>query len=85
MYAITKECRRILKPNGYLIYVVGNSTVKKSTFHTNEIFRRICENVGFEIEKILERPYYVYRMSRKRNVQSNTVKSDFFIVAKKVR
>jgi len=85
MYAITKECRRILKPNGYLIYVVGNSTVKKTTFHTNEIFRRICEKVGFDIEKILERPYYVYRMSRKRNVQSNTVKSDFFIVAKKVR
>lgn len=85
MYAITKECRRILKPNGYLIYVVGNSTVKKTTFHTNEIFKRICEKVGFDIEKILERPYYVYRMSRKRNVQSNTVKSDFFIVAKKVR
>ena len=85
MHIITKECYRILKPNGYLVYVVGNSTVKKTKFKTNEIFEILCKTVGFKIERILERPYYVYRMSRKRNVQSNTVKSDFFIVAKKVK
>ena len=83
MYDITQECYRILKPNGYLIYVVGNSTVKKTCFQTSEVFKRICESVGLEVERSFERPYYVYRMSRKRNVQSNTVKSDFFIVAKK--
>jgi DNA modification methylase len=85
MHDITRECHRILKQNGYLIYVIGNSTVKKTSFQTNEVFRNLCESVGFEIERILERPYYMYRMSRKRNVHSNTVKSDFFIVAKKRR
>lgn len=84
MSRITQECHRILKPKGCLIYVIGNSTLKKTSFRTNEVFESICETVGFQIEKVLERPYYVYRMSRKRNVQSNTVKSDFFIVAKKV-
>jgi len=83
MYGITEECRRILKSDGYLIYVVGNSTVKKTCFQTSEVFKNICESVGFKVERSFERPYYVYRMSRKRNVQSNTVKSDFFIVAKK--
>jgi len=83
MYDITQECYRILKPNGYLIYVVGNSTIKKTCFQTSEVFKRICESVEFKVERSFERPYYVYRMSRKRNVQSNTVKSDFFIVAKK--
>lgn len=83
MYGITDECHRILKSDGYLIYVVGNSTVKKTCFRTSEVFQNICESVGFKVERSFERPYYVYRMSRKRNVQSNTVKSDFFIVAKK--
>lgn len=84
MYAITKECYRIICPGGYLIYVVGNSTVRKTTFKTNEVFRQLCENAGFKIEKMLERPYYIYRMSRKRNTHSNTVKSDFFVISKKV-
>ncbi len=84
MLAITKECHRILKPDGYLIYVVGNSTVRKTALQTNEVFERLCQSVGFEVERTFERPYYVYRMSRRRNVHSNTVKSDFFIIARKV-
>jgi len=85
MYLITEECWRILKPNGCLIYVVGNSTIKKTTFRTNEVFKSICESVGFHVERMLERPYYMYRMSRKRNTHSNTVKSDFFLIARKMR
>lgn len=83
MCNITKECHRILKPGGYLVYVVGNSTVKKTSFRTSEVFEKLCNSIGFEIERVLERPYYVYRMSRNRNVQSNNIKSDFFIIAKK--
>jgi SAM-dependent methyltransferase len=83
MYLITQECHRILMADGYLIYVVGNSTIRRTTFQTNEVFKKICESLGFEIERVFERPYYIYRMSRKRNTHSNTVKSDFFIVAKK--
>ena len=84
MHAITRECHRILEPNGYLIYIVGNSTVRRTSFLTNEVFETLCQSVGFEVERTFERPYYVYRMSRKRNSHSNTVKSDFFIIARKV-
>ena len=83
MYRVTKECQRILQPRGYLVYVVGNSTVRRTTFHTDQVFAGMCERVGLKLVQRLERPYYAYRMARKRNVQSNTIKADVFLVAQK--
>ncbi len=83
MHQVTQEAYRVLKSGGHLIYVVGNSTVKKTEFRTDYILTEICREVGFVIERTLERPYFAYRMTRKRNVQSNTIKSDSFIVARK--
>jgi DNA modification methylase len=83
MHKVTQEAYRILKPGGSLIYVIGNSTIKGTAFRTDEVFIRICQEVGFEIKETLERPYYAYRMARKRNVQSNIIKSDIFLVAQK--
>lgn len=83
MRRVTLEAFRILKPGGHLIYVIGNSTVKKTEFRTDHVFTEICRGVGFAIERMLERPYYAYRMTRKRNVQSNTIKADVFIIARK--
>jgi len=84
MHLVTLECKRILKPEGHLIYVVGNSTVRGTHFHTTEVITRICKGLGFNIAEQLQRPYYAYRMSRKRNAQSNTIKADVFIVAEKL-
>lgn len=83
MHKVTQEAFRVLKPGGHLIYVVGNSTVRGTPFRTDEVFIRICEEQGFDIEKLMERPYFAYRMARKRNTQSNTIKSDVFIIARK--
>lgn len=83
MYKVTKESFRILKPGGQLVYVVGNSTVRGTPFRTDEVFIKLCEEQGFKIVKVLERPYFAYRMARKRNIQSNTIKADVFIIAKK--
>ena len=81
IYQVTKECNRILKPGGYLIYVIGNSTVRGTHFNTDDILMGICQRAGLSIQKTMERPYYAYRMARKRNVQSNTIKKDVFIIA----
>ena len=83
MYKVTEECARVLQPGGHLIYVVGNSTVRGTAFGTDDVFASMCEQVGLEVVDRLERPYYAYRMSRKRNLQSNTIKADVFIIAKK--
>jgi DNA modification methylase len=83
MHKVTLEAFRILKRGGHLIYVIGNSTVKRTEFRTDRVLTEICRGAGFEIERTLERPYYAYRMMRKRNVQSNTIKADIFIVARK--
>lgn len=85
MHQITKEIFRVLKPNSYFVYVVGNSTINRTIFYTDKVFQSICRSVGFSIEGILERPYYAYRMTRKRNTHSNTIKNDIFIIAKKTR
>ncbi|MFW6116554.1 MAG: DNA methyltransferase [bacterium] len=83
LYQITRECNRVLKPGGHLIYVIGNSTVRGTTFRTDQVLAGICEGVGLRTKRRLERPYYAYRMARKRNVQSNTIKADIFLVTGK--
>lgn len=83
LYAITQECRRVLKPGGYLIYVIGNSTVRGTKFRTDKVLAGICDSVGLNEKGRLERPYYAYRMARKRNVQSNTIKADIFLITTK--
>lgn len=81
MHTITEECIRVLQPGGHLVYVIGNSTVRRTHFRTDEVFAGICEGLGLQIVDRRERPYYAYRMSRKRNVQSNTIKADVFITS----
>ncbi len=88
---VTSELYRVIKKNNtnnkkngsYLIYIIGNSTIRKTKFRTSDFLIEICKNNGFEIEKVLERPYYAYRMARKRANHSNIIKSDLFIIAKK--
>ena len=83
MHKVTEDAFRVLKPGGHLIYVIGNSTISGTPFKADEVFKRICEEQGFVIDKVMERPYFAYRMARKRNIQSNTIKSDVFIIARK--
>lgn len=77
------ECRRILKFGGYLIYAIGNSTVWGTHFRTDKVFAGICDKLDLNVIDRIERPYYAYRMPRDRNVQSNTIKADVFIIAQK--
>lgn len=83
MHKVTEECKRILRPGGHLIYIIGNSTVRGTHFRTDEVLAGVCEGLGLKVVDRLERPYYAYRMSRKRNIQSSTIKADIFVVAQK--
>ena len=83
MLQVSKECYRVLKPEKHLVYIIGKSTIKKTSFSTDEVLTQICENIGFKLKERLERPYYSYRLQTKRNVQSNNIKSDIFLVFQK--
>jgi DNA modification methylase len=83
MALVSKECYRILKQGKHLVYVIGNSTIKGSSFSTENIFIGICEEIGLKLEKRYVRPYYSYRMATKRNVHSNSIKEDIFLVFRK--
>ncbi|NQT80442.1 MAG: hypothetical protein HQ555_08655 [Candidatus Aminicenantes bacterium] len=83
MVRVTHECYRILKNGKYLVYVIGNSTIKGTHFSTENIFTNFCKEIGFKFEKKFSRPYYSYRMSTKRNIQSNKIKEDIFLIFKK--
>jgi len=83
MREITHECYRVLKPNGYLVYIIGNATLAKSEFSTALTLKTIGEKFGFETKLTHERPYYARRMGRKRANHSAVTKSDVFIVLRK--
>lgn len=83
MVKVTHECYRILKNGKYLVYVIGNSTIKGTHFSTESVFTNMCKEIGFKFEKKFSRPYYSYRMSTKRNIQSNKIKEDIFLIFKK--
>jgi methylase of polypeptide subunit release factors len=44
--------RRVLKPGGRAVVVLGNSILQGVEFRTDEIFGRICEQAGLAVEQI---------------------------------
>ena len=84
MYDITKECFRVLKTNGHMVYVIGNSTLGKSEFSSSFALQRMGELVGFKTKLIHDRPYYVRSMGEKRAKHSAVTKSDIFIIFQRV-
>ncbi len=83
MVAVTAELKRVLVRGGRLVYVIGNSTIKGTPFATDSVFLKICEGQRLRVEDVRSRPYYTYRMARKRNTHSNTIKHDTFIMVSK--
>ena len=73
----------IIDDGKYLVYVIGNSTIRGTHFSTESVFTNMCKEIGFKFEKKFSRPYYSYRMSTKRNIQSNKINEDIFLIFKK--
>lgn len=55
MYAVTKEMHRILKPNGVVCLVVGNTTMKNIKIRSAEAFAQMLEMRGLKIENVIKR------------------------------
>jgi len=83
MKAVTKNLFSYLKERGKLVYIIGNSNIKKTDIKVHEVYKEICKHTGFTFSKQLERPYYMYRLARKRNIQSDVIKSDIFLIFEK--
>jgi len=83
MNSVTQNVFSYLKEGGKLVYIVGNSNIKKTDIEVHKVYKEICKHAGFKFIKQLERPYYMYRMARKRNIQSDVIKSDIFLIFEK--
>jgi site-specific DNA-methyltransferase (cytosine-N4-specific) len=83
MKAVTQNLYTYLKDGGKLVYIVGNSNIKNTTIKVHDVYKEICKYIGFRYIKQMERPYYMYRLARKRNVQSDIIESDIFLIFEK--
>lgn len=55
MFAAVSEMKRILKPDGRLILVVGDSTTKGFFINTSGIVREVAERIGLELHGVRRR------------------------------
>lgn len=83
MKAVTQNLSSYLKDGGKLVYIVGNSNIKNTNIKVHEVYKEICKYSGLRFIKQLERPYYIYRLARKRNIQSDVIEKDIFLIFEK--
>lgn len=55
MFAVSKEMKRILKSDGIVCLVVGNTTMKKVKITSAEAFAEMLSMNGFVLEKVIKR------------------------------
>lgn len=95
MYAVAKEMHRVLKKNGHVCLVIGNTTFKNIKVKSAEVFAETLAQLGFEIIEIIKRsiPYKLIptirdkksgRFSRLKNNDSKLVyPEEYILIAKK--
>ena len=55
MYAVIKEMKRILKPDGVICLVIGNTTMKEVKIRSAEVFAQMLSLQGLKIENVIKR------------------------------
>ena len=55
MEAVGKEMYRIVKKNGHICIVIGNTTVKDVKINSAEVFHEILKNAGFKEKDVIKR------------------------------
>lgn len=55
METVGKEMYRIVKKDGHICIVIGNTTVKNVKINSAEVFYEILENEGFKEENVIKR------------------------------
>ncbi len=96
MQAVAKEMHRILKKNGHICLVIGNTTFKNVKVKSAEVFAETLTLLGFEMVEIIKRsiPYKLIptirdkktgRFSKLKNKESKLVyPEEYILIAKKV-
>ncbi|MGN6264552.1 MAG: DNA methyltransferase [Ginsengibacter sp.] len=95
MQAVAKEMYRILKKNGHVCMVIGNTTFKNVKVKSAEVFTETLTLLGFEMVEIIKRsiPYKLIptirdkktgRFSKLKNKDSKLVyPEEYILIAKK--
>jgi hypothetical protein len=83
MRGALSETVRVLKPNGYLILVVGNNQVCGLEFQTQEYLRQILEAQGLKIVLRLIDDIQSYGLMTKRNKTANVITREWILIFKK--
>ncbi|WP_430899749.1 MULTISPECIES: DNA methyltransferase [unclassified Paraflavitalea] len=95
MQSVAKEMHRILKKNGYVCLVIGNTTFKNVKVKSAEVFAETLTLLGFELVEIIKRsiPYKLIptirdrksgRFSKLKNKDSKLVyPEEYILIAKK--
>ncbi|MCK9480305.1 MAG: site-specific DNA-methyltransferase [Bacteroidia bacterium] len=95
MQAVAKEMHRVLKKNGHVCLVIGNTTFKNVKVKSAEVFAETLTSLGFEMVEIIKRsiPYKLIptirdkksgRFSKLKNKDSKLVyPEEYILIAKK--
>ncbi len=95
MQAVAKEMHRVLKKNGHVCLVIGNTTFKNVKVKSAEVFAETLTLLGFEMVEIIKRsiPYKLIptirdkksgRFSKLKNKDSLLVyPEEYILIAKK--
>ncbi len=80
--ALNESCR-VLKPNGYMVIVIGNNTVCGRSFDTQDYLTTYLENKGMKLQYKLIDDIKSYGLMTKRNKTANTITREWILVFKK--
>jgi len=91
MEAVGKEMYRIVKKNGHICIVIGNTTVKDVKINSAEVFFDVLQSIGFKEENVIKRSIpnklmptirdkNTGRFSKKENANSKLVYPEEYIL-----
>lgn len=80
--ALDESCR-VLKPGGYMVIVIGNNTVCKRQFDTQDYFTTYLEGKGMKLQYKLIDDIKSYGLMTKRNRTADKITREWILVFKK--
>lgn len=83
MKAALDESYRVLKKNGYMIIIIGNNTVCKRSFDTQDYLTNYLEGKGMQLQYKLIDDIKSYGLMTKRNKTADKITREWILVFKK--
>ena len=77
------ECCRVLKPEGFMVLVVGNTTMCGRTFDTQLYIRILAEDLGFTTKLVMTDNIRSRQLMTKRNSTAAMIAGESVVIFKK--